>query len=84
MLETTDIDDFYSSILDADLPLSEDLDIDNTNMDPLNFTPTTNAREDDFIIEETKKYGGTLGKYSITGHVLLNQHGALLSRKNTK
>ena len=69
--------------LDTNLSLNGDKDIGNTNMDLIDFIPTSNAGGADFVIEEGIKYGGTLGKYNITGNVLLNQCGTLLSRKTS-
>ena len=47
----------------------------------LNDVPTTHAGEIANEIEETTKYGGTFGNIRISGHVLLNQCGTLLTRK---
>jgi predicted GIY-YIG superfamily endonuclease len=43
--------------------------------------PTTNAGDSARTIVEETTYGGSFGKITISGHVILNQCGTLLSRK---
>lgn len=80
-----DFDNFISHSLENDYI---DYVVDNL-LDPgggdelneLNVIPTTNAGIEALEIDHTTEYAGTHGKYTIDGHVLLNQCGTLLSRK---
>jgi len=55
---------------------------DDDNHDSfVNQMPFTNAGKFALSIEEETKYGGTQGAIVISGHVLLNQCGTLLTRR---
>ena len=41
--------------------------------------PTTDASDEAFLVNELTEYGGTLGETVISGHVVLNQCGTLLT-----
>ena len=77
-------DDFLTTSLDVDFPISEDDDIglnrDDEGRVP-NVIPTTNAGDIAFVIEEQTRYGGSCDNITVAGHVLLNQCGTLLTRK---
>ena len=68
--------DFNDDIGDGDLPQD-----DNNENNYIDHLPSTYAGNLAFEIEETTKYGGTQGNIVISGHVLLNQCGTLLTRK---
>ena len=77
-----------TTTLDADIPLDFNDDIGNDILPQdqdenvyIDHLPSTDAGDLAFEIEETTKYGGTQGNIVISGHVLLNQCGTLLTRK---
>ena len=81
-------DDFLISSNDPDIEFNVNQDVDRaTNPNDYNILdfvsdiPTTNAGEMAYEIEEETEYGGTFGNIKISGHVLLNQCGTLLTRK---
>jgi hypothetical protein len=64
-----------------------DFDADEFEQDPNqeeNDVPTTNASDFVHTITGVTTYGGSFGNITISGHVLLNQCGTLLTRKNIK
>lgn len=77
--EVDDIDNFLINTADTDFQTIDDNDMD-TN-DPMDYIPTTNAGQVAMEINEQTKYGGTYNNIKISGHVLLNQCGTLLTRK---
>ena len=53
--------------------MNEDNDeCDANDTDAIVQIPTTNAGEVSFHVDEKTKYGGSLGNYCMSGHVLLN------------
>ena len=80
ILQKDDFDDFLTSTYDPDIPNTElnDNDEDAFNFDPI---PTTNAGEFAYEVSDEMIKSGTFGDMVISGHVLLNQCGTLLTRK---
>lgn len=68
---------------DSDIEEMEDgMDMFGNREDGSNqYIPTTNAGEEAYTIEEETKYGGSEGNIVISGHMMLNQCGSLLTRK---
>ena len=76
-------DDFVMTSNDPDIDLVND-DVGNKNDQNLDLTsnlPTTNAGELALTIVHETTYAGTFGNMIVSGHVLLNQCGTLLTRK---
>ena len=73
--------DLLTRSLDSDIPISnvDDICLDDQNLS--NMIPTTNVGEIAHCVEQTTIYGGSQGKLTISGHVLLNQCGSLLTRQ---
>ena len=88
-----DLDNFMTNPVKAEVSLEEeDFDSDNESIvegvniisgsDMCDDIPTTNAGEVLMEVEEmVTEYGGTFGNIRISGHVILNQVGTLLTRK---
>ena len=72
-------DDFLTTTHDADIPIIEGDDIGLYQGCQGDDVPTTNAGDTVLAIEEETAYGGSFGNIKISGHVLLNQCGTLLS-----
>ena len=70
-----DIDAFLTTAQEPAIPFDEE----NTNN--VDMIPTTNQGQLARTIEETSEYAGTFGNIKISGHVMLNQCGTLLTRK---
>ena len=73
--------DLLTRSFDADIPIAVVDDIGLDDQCVSNVIPTTNSGEVAHYVEETTIYGGSQGKLTISGHVLLNQCGSLLTRK---
>ena len=79
IIEVDDIDNFLINTEDTDFLTIDDNDMDTNNH--LDYIPTTNAGQVAMEIEEQTKYGGSFSNIKVSGHVLLNQCGTLLTRK---
>ena len=88
ILNREDFTNYVTITFDADIPLDFDNDIGNDNLPQdedqniyIDRLPSTDAGDLAFETEETTKYRRTQGNIVISGHVLLNQCGTLLTRK---
>ena len=73
-------DNFLTTTHDANIPIIEEDDIGLYQGCQCNDVPTTNADDTVLAIEEETAYGGSFRNIKISGHVLLNQCGTLLTR----
>ena len=89
---TDNLNDFVMNSIQPDILVEDFDDIDNDNHHQSNnenmitdqmvdFIPTTNAGDRAFEIVHETEYGGAFGNITISGSVLLNQCGTLLTRK---
>ena len=67
---------------DIPIPISDDIGLDDQCVS--NEIPTTNSGEVAYCIDETTEYGGSQVKLIISGHLLLNQCGSLLTRQKMR
>ena len=79
--QNDDEQDLLTRCFDADIPIPVVDDIGLDDQCVSNVIPTTNSGEVAHCVEETTIYGGSQGKLTISGHVLLNQCGSLLTRQ---
>jgi hypothetical protein len=84
-MEIDDFDEYVTANPGADINDGNDLSHDDMlELDPENappVIPTTNAGEVPYDIQESDAMTGRFGSFNISGHVLLNQCGTLLTRK---
>ena len=77
--------DILTSSNDSDFHMNKENDTcDANDTDAMVQIPTINVGEVEFHVDEETKYGGSLGNYKISGHVLLNQVGTVLTRKKIR
>lgn len=74
-------DDFFMHSIDDDRSVGSEEEQFQSMINTSDVIPTTNCGAETYEIEQTTEYGGSSGKYTISGHVILNQCGSLLTRK---
>ena len=74
-------EDLLTNSVEDDLFYNDIEEQDLNNQETPTIIPTTDSGEIANEIEETTIYGGTQDKLTISGHVILNQCGSLLTRK---
>ena len=78
VLTRQNLEQYITSTEDLDMPHCE---IESESCDFNYCMPTTNAGEYGLKIRYNDNYSGAFGDIKVSGHVILNQNGSLLTRK---